>query len=532
MQTTETVRSAAPAASRDSAPAVPERPPVAWGIVGLLAAVKLVLHLATDAFTPYGIHRDELLYLAMGRHFHLWRMDFPPLIALAAQAERALAGDSLVSIRLLPTLAGTLILVLAALIARELGGGPFAQGVAALAVLCGLLFLRSASLFQPVVPDQLWWTLGLYALVRLCRTQRPGWWLAVGLACGAGFLTKFSILFFGAGLAGAILLTRHRRALLTPWPWMALVLALAIGSPSLVGQVRLGWPVLSSMADLRHTQLDRVTYADFLKGQALMVGPAILLAIAGLVSLLAGRLRAFRMVGWACVLPVLILMLMHGKEYYAGPVYPTLLAAGAVALEAFRVRGLAPGLRWAMAGSIVVLAAVTLPLGLPILAPERMAGYTDALGISALVNRNNHGGMERLPQDYADLLGWPQQVATLAAAYRALPPAERAQAVVWTGNYGEAAAVDFFGPRLGLPHAVSAAGTYWFFGPGDKPGAVLLAINTPERDLWAMGYTVVRQAGSSDYAWAVGEERHLPIYVVTGATSTLQAEWPRLAGRH
>src|SRR5215212_9182816 len=125
---------------------LPERPPVAWGIVGGFAVLKLALHLATNAFTPYGIHRDELLYLAMGRHLQLWRMDFPPLIALLAEAQRAALGDSLLSIRLAAALAGTLVLVLAALVARELGGGLFAQAAAALGVLSGVLFLRSASL--------------------------------------------------------------------------------------------------------------------------------------------------------------------------------------------------------------------------------------------------------------------------------------------------------------------------------------------------------------------------------------------------
>jgi hypothetical protein len=511
------------------ADALPPRPPVATALL-LLALVKLALHLATNLFGPYGIHRDELLYLAMGRHLQLWRMDFPPLIALLAEAQRAALGDSLLSIRLAAALAGTLVLVLAALFARELGGGLFAQAAAALGVLSGVLFLRSASLFQPVVFDQLWWSLALYALARLCRTDNRRWWIAIGLACGAGLLTKFSILFLGAALFLAVLLTRRRRDLATPWPWMALALALAIGSPSIVGQVRLGFPVMGSMEDLRHSQLAHVGYADFLLGQVLMIGPAILLAVAGAAWLLVGRARAFRAVGWACVLAVAILMLLHGKPYYAGPVYPALIGAGAAALGRVRLRYAAPALRWGVAAAMLAGGLYLLPVGLPVLPPAAMAAYTRAAGLGE-VNRNNRGELERLPQDYADMLEWRAEVAAVARVYRALPPQKRARAVVWGGNYGEAGAIDFYGPAYGLPPAVSNAGTYWFFGPGRLPGAVLITIGTPAEELRPFFATVTR-AGWIDNPWWVGEERRNPIYVAEGPKTTLQALWPRLAGNN
>jgi Dolichyl-phosphate-mannose-protein mannosyltransferase len=528
MATTRTDTPPAPAHA-PLADALPPRPPVATLVV-LLAAVKLALHLATNLFTPYGIHRDELLYLAMGRHLQLWRMDFPPLIALLAESQRALLGDSLLSIRLAAALAGTLLLVLAALFARELGGGLFAQAAAALGVLSGVLFLRSASLFQPVVFDQLWWTLSLYALVRLCRTENRRWWIGIGLACGLGLLTKFSIVFIGAALFLAVLLTRRRRDLATRWPWMALALALAIGSPSIVGQLRLGFPVTGSMADLRSSQLAHVAYADFLLGQVMMIGPAILLAIAGAAWLLVGRARAFRAVGWACVLAVLILMLLHGKPYYAGPVYPALIGAGAAALERVRLRYAAPALRWGAVAAMLAGGLYLLPLGLPVLPPSAMAAYTRAAGLGE-ANRNNRGEVERLPQDYADMLEWKAQVAAIARVYRALPPEKRAKAVIWSGNYGEAGAIDFYGPAYGLPPAVSDAGTYWFFGPGRLPGEVLIAIGENPDDLRSI-YTSVRPVLHIDNPWWVSEERRNTIYLAEGPKTTLQALWPRLAGNN
>jgi 4-amino-4-deoxy-L-arabinose transferase-like glycosyltransferase len=508
----------------------PGRPPPAWLLIAGLAGAKLALHLAVNATTPYGFHRDELLYLAMGRHLRLWRMDFPPAIALVAEAVRATLGDSLLAIRLVPALAGTALVVLAALVASELGGGRWAQALAALGVVASPLFLRSANLFQPVVLDQLAWTVALYALVRLCREDRPRWWLLLGVALGAGLLTKFSAAFVGLALLLALLATGRRAWLRTPWPWLAALLALAIGSPSLVGQLRLDFPVLGQMADLRQVQLERVTPLDFLAAQ-LLWGPATLIGAAGLVGLLADRrLRAFRVVGWTCVWVFVILMALHGKAYYAGPVYPALIGAGAVMLERVRGTRLGPVLRWVGATALVLTMAVLLPIGVPILPPAAMARYARAIGASFAL-RTNTGEMERLPQDYADMLGWEEQARAVARVYRSLPSPDRARTVLVAGNYGEAGALDFFGPRYGLPAVVSPTGSFWFFGPGTKPGEVVVTIGAGREDLAPL-FDSVDAAGRVTSPWSVAEERDLTIYVARGPHRTLQEVWPSLAGRN
>ncbi|MDQ3138530.1 MAG: glycosyltransferase family 39 protein [Gemmatimonadota bacterium] len=503
---------------------------MAWGPVAALAALKLALHLAVNAVTPYGFHRDELLYLGMGRHLRLWAMDFPPGIALAAEAVRAVLGDSLLAIRLVPAIAGTLLLLLAALIARELGGGRRAQALAALGVLSSPLFLRSANLFQPVVLDQLAWTVALYALVRLCREPAPRWWAVLGAALGAGLLTKFSIVFIGLAILLAILVTKQRAWLLTPWPWLAAVLALAIGSPSLVGQFRLDFPVLGQMADLRSSQLEQVTPLGFLSAQ-LLWGPATLVALIGLIALLVTpALKPYRVAGWACAWALLILIVLRGKPYYAGPVYPALLAAGAVVLERMRHPRWGPLVRWGAAATLVLFMAVLLPIGVPILPPAAMARYALAIGATEAL-RTNTGETEHLPQDFADMLGWEEQVRAVADVYGSLPAADREQAVLLAANYGEAGALDFFGPRYGLPPVVSPAGSYWFFGPGERPGDVVLTVGVERRDL-ERTFASVEAGGRVTSPWSVAEERDLTIFVARGPHRTLQEIWPSLAGRN
>ncbi len=478
------------------------RPPLTRWVPALALAV-LAGHVLVNVISPYELHRDAFLYLAMGRHLRFWRMDFPPLIGVIAQVERGILGDSLVAIRLSSALSHAALVILAGLMARELRGGRFAQGLAALVVVLIPLFLRPGALFEPVTLDQLWWTVGLYALARMAR-RAPGdaarEWLLLGAVCGLGLLTKFSILFFGLSVLVATLLSDRRRDLATPWPWLAGALALAIGSPSVVGQILLGWPVLGQMDDLQSGQLERVTYAMFLREQAVMLGPWVALAAVGLVTLFGRRFRPFRVVGFACLVVFLLLMALHGKPYYVGPIYPALLAAGSVALERWTrtrrwprgeaaperstagtlgrpatARSVVPAWgRRVRAGTVAVailVGIVLVPMGLPILPAATMARYARAMGITSLVT-TNHGVVLPLPQDYADMTGWEAFADTVARVWRSLPPEDRAEAVLIANNYGEAGALDYYGPERGLPPAIAPVGSYWFFGAGEKPANV------------------------------------------------------------
>lgn len=561
-------------------------PALEVGLVAGLAVLVLVAHVATNLYTPYGVHRDELLYLAMGRHLRLWGMDFPPFIAIVAEAERGLLGDSLAALRLLPALAGTGTVLLAGLAARDLGGGRLAQGLAAFSAAALPIFLRAGNLLQPVVFDQLWWTLALWALIRIARKEadrraaaggggsgaETADWLLLGLAGGLGLLTKFSIAFLGAGLLAGLLLSRLRRTLLGRGPWLAAGTALALGSPSLVGQIRLGWPVFGQLGDLRSFQLDRIGYGDFLLGQILLLGPMVVLAAMGLLELLRagaaerraersasglleggldGSKAAFaragilgprgpaelRAVGWTCLAALAILMALHGKPYYAGPLHPVLLAAGGVWLERMAARldvagKFDPARAVRLAGPLVlsVWAVALLPLSLPLLPPRVMAAYGRLPGLED-ARTSNRGRVLALPQDYADMLGWKAQAETVAAVYRSLPPEERAEAVIVGGNYGEAGAVDFFGPGLDLPPAVAPVGSYWFFGPGSKPGRVVIKIGGSREDLEPYFRSVEEAAGVNE-PWVVPEERHLAIWVCRDPYGTLQEVWPAFRGQN
>lgn len=499
---------------------------LAIGLVAAFAAATLAVHFVTAALTPYGIHRDEFLYLAMGQHLRFWRMDFPPAIAVLAKAARSVFGDTLFAVRFFPAIAGTLLVALTGLLTRALGGGRFAQGLAMLAVFLGPLFLRTATLFQPVVWDQLWWTLGFLALITIGQSADPRGWLLLGLAGGLGLLTKFSIGFFAAGVLGALLLARQRVALAGRWPWLAVLVALGVGSASLVGQLRLAFPVVLQMRELQSQQLQRVTGAEFLIGQVWMLGPAVLLAAAGLVYLLAARsMRPYRLVGWTCVVAFLVLLVLHGKAYYIGPIYPTLFAAGATAL------GTLSGLwgraaKWIMVLLIFSFGVVGIPFGLPILPPPQMARYANAMGVKAAVT-TNRGTALPLPQDYADMLGWEEQVAAVARVWESLPPDPRAQAMLLARNYGEAGALEFFGPRHGLPRRVLLPGNDLLWPlPAGQACEVVVALGIAPEDLRRF-FRTVRLVARFDQPWMVPEERNLPLCVAETPYGDPAEAWPR-----
>ncbi len=525
----------------NAAPGPLPRPPLAAGIVSGLAAAKLTLHLVVLAVTPYGAQRDAFLYFAMGHHLRLWHMDFPPLIAMLGNVQVALFGHTLAAARVFPALEGCALLVAAALIARELGGGRFAQGLAALPMLTAGIFLRPATLFQPVVLDQLWWTLALLFLARAARADaesdaRAGRnaWLAFGVAMGLGLLTKFSILFIGLAVLGALLVTRLRRALATPWPWAAAAIALALGSPSLAGQVTLGFPVVGQMNDLAMSQLSHVTYGSFVLGQPFMVGfMAWAVSLAGAGALLFWKpLRTYRVVGLACVFAFVLLLLLHGKAYYIGPIYPALIAAGAVWLDGAalsRLPSFPRVLRWGAVAGMVGEGALMLPIALPILSPARTAVYITRLG-AGRANAPNWGG-ERLPipQDFADQIGWKRQAATVARVYDSLPPAERRQVVIGADNYGEAGALEFYGPRYHLPPVLCGCGSFWYFGPGTRPGNVLIDVGSDSAEI-ATIWRSVRLAARIRSPWSVPYERDVPVWIGRDPKMTVQEAWPTVRG--
>jgi 4-amino-4-deoxy-L-arabinose transferase-like glycosyltransferase len=421
-------------------------------IVGALAVAVLALHLATNGL--YDFHRDSLYYLDSARHPAWGYVDYPPVTPTIARLSLWLFGPSVWGLRLWPSLAGAGMVALAALIARELGGGRPARLLAALGAATSLVLLGANWLFQTVTFDQVVWLTTLWLFARLVRTEDRRLWLALGAALGVGLETKYTVIGLIAGLVLATLLTPLRRHLASPWPWLGAGVALLMFAPNLAWQAAHGWPSVEYTLNHKSAQSVDFSPLTFLGDQLALIGPlAIPVWIGGLYWLLASPVR--RALGIAVLAPFVI-YLFAGKGYYIGPLHPFLIAAGACAIEAWT----AHRRRWLRPATAVALAAqamVLLPIALPVV-PEATMAQSSLPGIR---------------KDFADTVGWHDLVRQVAAIYHALPPDERTTAIVLTDNYGEAGAINTYGPAAGLPHAYSGELTYYYWRPSAIDGPVI-----------------------------------------------------------
>ncbi len=499
----------------------------AGALLAGLGAAKLLIHLLLAG--RYGYFRDELYFLDCGRHLDWGYVDHAPLIGLVARFALFLGG-SLPALRVFPAAAGAALVALTGLIAWRLGGGRFAQGLAGLAVIVMPIYLGIDSILTMNAFEPLFWMGCVYLLIRIIETGQSRLWIPFGILAGFGLMNKHSTAFFLLAVGVGLLLSPERRELRKAWPWLALGLALLIFLPNLWWQVQHDFPTLEDLRNVARIGKNVVLGpAAFLGQQILIIHPVLFpVWLAGLAYLAIGHRGRFRALGLAFAAFFLMLLALKGKNYYLAPIYPMLLAAGAVAIEARLARGPARGSGlWPKVGIVTLILAagvVVAPLVLPLLPPEQYMAYQARLGIGPPPTEVHHRG--RLPQLFGDQFGWEELTVEVARIYAALSAEERARTAVFANNYGEAGAIDLFGPRYGLPAALSAHQTYFFWGPRGFRGDVLIVLQGHRQSLEGLCASV-EQAAEHYHPWGM-EEENGPIFVCRGLGTPLPELWPRL----
>lgn len=493
-------------------------------IVMGLAGVKLLLHLLTA--TRYGIFRDELYYLACSEHLAWGYVDHPPLIVFLAWIVRHTLGDSLLAVRLLPALAGAALVWVAAELAREMGGGRFAVGLAALAILPVPIYLvmhhwMTMNAFEPLI-----WMGCIWCVIRAIHTGRPQYWLWLGVIAGVGFETKYSIAFLLFGVLVGILATPERRFLRSRWLWMGALVALVIFLFNFIWVVRHDFPFLEVLHNIRMTNRDVARGPlDFIADQAKIMHPILFpLWAGGLVWLFFGREgRRYRVLGWTYLVVLAVFIALKGKNYYLAPIYPVLFAAGAVAFERL-TRDRWTWSRTAYAVVVVLTGALLLPIFAPILPVEDYIQYQKALRVEPPKAENQPSGP--LPQYFADEFGWEDMVREVARIYDSLSPEERARTAIFANSYGQAGAIDYFGPKYGLPKAISNHQTYWYWGPRNYTGKTVIVLGSDGRGD-REHFRSVEVAGRAWNPYSRLDERY-DIFLCRGLAFDLQQAWPRM----
>jgi 4-amino-4-deoxy-L-arabinose transferase-like glycosyltransferase len=474
----------------------------------LIAGVMLAGLLALSG--AYGLHGDEMYYVVAGQHPAFGYVDEPPLTPLLSAGSVALLGISPTAVRILPAIEMTLVVVLVALIARDLGGSPRAQLLGAItAALSG--YLGAGHLDTTTELDLLVWAAIVWLLVRILRGDDVRWWLVVGVIAGIGLENKDTILFLGAGVAVGLLFTWRWDVVRSPWAWAGLGIAGLAWVPNLLWQAANGWPQLAMASQIAgYAARNRAQVIPLLW---LFTGPLLFpVSAAGLMWVLfAPEGKPWRGLGIASVVAVGLVLVTGGKAYYAIGTAPLFMAAGAIIVDRWFARGHA-GAKMASFGVAAALSgALVAYLTLPILPVAIYAKTT-------------------LPADVPDTAnqaGWPQFVATVERVVAALPPDQRAHAVILTNDYSEASPLVLFG--TGLPPVYSGHNAYWFWGPPPADRTVVVHVGDWRPADWSEFFVGCRDVAVIDNGLGIENgEQGKAVSVCPGLRAPWTALWPAL----
>ena len=506
-------------------------------IIWTIALAKLLFHIYFN--NRYGYFRDEFDYISCGDHLAWGYVDQPPLIPFLIHICRAVLGDSLRAIRFFPALASSLLVVQAAVLAREFGGRRFALLLTAITILIAPQYLSNGSLLGTNCLEPNLWMGCAYFVILAIKRDNPRYWLWFGMVAGISLQEKYSIALFGFGIVVGLLLTAQRRVFLNRWIWLGGIAALLIFLPNLLWNVHYHWPFVELMHNIRAEGRDVILpLPQFFFEQTLLIHPLTApIWLTGLFALLfSSRLKPYRALGWCYLVCFTVFFILHGKNYYLAPIYPMLLAAGAVviesAIEGKKVDVLEnshPRRAWLKAAIAIVLLAFgahLAPVAMPILSPDGFLAYAKHLPMKLPVMEHDHT-RAALPQWYSDQFGWEEIVAETALAWSRIPVGERSDCGIFAQDYGQAGAIDFLGRRYGLPRSLSGHQTWFLWGPRGYSGNCMIVLDDSRQRLEELWDHVEYVGQSADNPYAL--EKQIDVYICRGAKfGTLAQLWPQL----
>ncbi len=438
---------------------------------GLLFAALMALA------SRHGYLLDELYTRVAGRHLAWAQIDQPPLPALVARLETALFGDTVTALRVVPALVAAALVLFSGLIARELGGGGRAQLLAALTAAVSGFVANTGHFLTTNDFDALSWVVVLLLAIRMARTRDLRLWLAIGAVVGVGLYGKYLIALLLISLAVSVLLCGPRDLLRSKWLPAGVLVALVVPAPVLLWQASNGWPQFE-MAAAVSKALEDLAVISFLPILILVMGLFLTpFWIAGIVALLRRpQWRRYRFVAVAFPVMIVLLVVTGGPSNYASALQFVLLSAGAVVVDGWTrtvTRKVVVGV------ALVANAALSAVLTLPVL----------PVGVYA-----DDGVLQNSSFVQFDQVGWPELAEQAAAVYRSLPAEDQARAVLYGNHYGQAGALDKYGPEYGLPRAYSGHNSYADFGvpTDDKTVAITIGV---DRDQFSALFASCEQRG-------------------------------------
>jgi hypothetical protein len=435
-------------------------------IIISIALISVIFEMAFNNIFEY--HRDELLYLSFSQHPDFGYFSVPPLIGLFAFIATKIFGYNLFAARFFPAMAGALLIYLSSLIARELKGNFYSQILTALCIAGSILFVRAFGLFQPVVFDILFWTILIYLIIRYINTNQNKYLLYFGIALGFGFLNKYNIVFLIIPVLLVLSFTKYRRIFISKYFYFAALIAFVIALPNLIWQIFHQLPVINHMEELRNSQLSKMSPVTFLIEQVLMILPTTFIGFAGLFYLLLSKkMNEYKLIGFISLAVLLLFLIMKGKSYYTAGIYPVLITAGSVLFGNILKRNYS---RIILIAAILFLEWQFLPMGKPFYSSDKLVSYFDEMAKKSgndNIRRFEDNKHHKLPQDYADMLGWNELAEITNKAWQKVD--NKNACIIYAENYGQAGAISIIGKEYKLPEAICFNDNFRYWIPKSLP---------------------------------------------------------------
>lgn len=489
-------------------------------ILAALLVAKLLLHLYLNG--QWSFHRDELLYLALGRNLDWGYASVPAGIGFWAWFGDSVLGGSVAAIRLISTLFGTATILFTGLMTKEFlpknnptnnNTGAFALLIVGLSGLVSGAFLRPSMLFMPVVFDIFYWTLLCWLFLKYINTENNAWLIGFGVVTGLGLLNKYTVLMYLFAMLPGILFSKNRRLFLDKNLYIAAGLALLIFSPNIIWQTKHHFPVFRHIGELAKTQFAHVSLSGFFSDQILFFLPALPVWLCGLYFLLFKKeAAAWRGFGWMYLTTMGVLLFFNAKSYYSLGAYPVLIAAGAAFLERVTTQQ-RTWFRYVLPVFMLTVGLSILPTILPLFPPQQEAQFinkiTQFVDIKGVL-RWEDGKYYALPQDFADMIGWEELANKTGEVWQSL--SNKSTAAIYAENYGQAGAIEYFGKKQGVPKVLSFSDNYRYWLPDSLPTdfQTLIYVNDELGDdmhgffqkiekVWALDMPLSRQHGTQIY---------------------------------
>jgi len=487
------------------------------GVLILLALASVTVHTATNG--KYGFHRDELQTLDDARHMDWGFVAYPPITPLIGRLELVLFGTSLIGFRFFAAVAVSAAMVIAGLMAKELGGERREQVLAAMATGVAPVALAQGAVFQYVSFDYLWGVLATYFLVKLCKSRDARWWIGIGFALGLGMETRYTAGFWTMGIVAAVLFSDARKYLASKWLWLGVAIAVLLFLPNVIWQAQHQFISLDFLTHLHERDVRQQRNKGFLVGQILLCVNFVTVPLAamGLWFLSAKEQgKRYALVTWTVLATFLLFWIAKARFYYTEPIYPVVLAAGSVAFG-----------NWLNQGKP---AAAKIVNGLQ-LAGIALGGAVFAVFVMPIAPLGGKAWQltSKLHDQFREQIGWTELAESVARVYNSLPADEKARTGILTGNYGEGGALNLYGPALGLPHAMAGTNSFWYRGydPHEPQTVILVGLEKEEAETNFVSCAVAAK-NTNRYGVENEESRdHQDIYLCRGLKGTWSEFWKK-----